>query len=226
MSKYDLLTTYLKSQSPDSQETALYFKDLERILGTKLPPAARAHRPWWANTESHSHASSWLGAGWKIDSVDLSAERVVFTRISAESEPPRRNRGTYQNLRHLFQNLPPQQRQVVLTFSEVGGLIGHELPEAALRHRPWWANTTVSSQGEAWMAAGWRLQHVYPDAKLAVFRKKGEDPLRNIPRYVKEILEGPAPGRLGSGRLAKWIRLCRQVGWYFEGTVLYDLNTA
>ena len=57
----------------DSSTEQLTFAQIEHILGRPLPPSSRRHRGWWANEShgTHSHARSWLGNGWLVDSVDL-----------------------------------------------------------------------------------------------------------------------------------------------------------
>lgn len=65
----------------DSSTEQLTFAQIEQILGRPLPPSSRRHRAWWANESkgTHSHARSWLGNGWLVDSVDLSGT-VRFRR--------------------------------------------------------------------------------------------------------------------------------------------------
>jgi len=58
------------------------FAQLEKAIADQLPPSARKYRPWWANERGrHVQASSWLGVGWKVGSVDLTGEIVTFNRI-------------------------------------------------------------------------------------------------------------------------------------------------
>lgn len=58
------------------------FGQLEEAIADQLAPSARKHRPWWANERGrHVQASSWLGVGWKVGSVDLTGEIVTFDRI-------------------------------------------------------------------------------------------------------------------------------------------------
>ncbi|SPE18354.1 hypothetical protein SBA5_150088 [Candidatus Sulfotelmatomonas gaucii] len=58
------------------------FGKLEKAIADQLPPSARKHRPWWANERGrHVQASSWLGVGLKVGSVDLTGEIVTFNRI-------------------------------------------------------------------------------------------------------------------------------------------------
>ncbi len=56
------------------------FSEVERILGRGLPPSARRHRAWWANSGTHGQAAAWMGVGWLVDVVDLSAGTVRFRR--------------------------------------------------------------------------------------------------------------------------------------------------
>ena len=97
------------------------------------------------------------------------------------------------------------------------------------KDRTWWANTKSSPQGLSWMIVGWRVEKVFLKAGIVTFRRKGDNSLKNISRYVEDLLNGSA--HLGSppaNTLASWIRFCKRVGWYFEATVLYErggLNT-
>ena len=56
------------------------FVELEELLGVGLPASARNHRSWWANTPSNYHAKAWLDPGWRVDDVNLTAERVTFRK--------------------------------------------------------------------------------------------------------------------------------------------------
>jgi hypothetical protein len=132
-------------------------------------------------------------------------------------------RRMYGNLQEFFKSIPQQQEQVALNLSDFTNIMGHDLPKTAYKDRPWWANTDSSPQGKSWQSAGWKLDSIYLHGKVAVFRRKAEDPLTSIPRYIKAILDGgshimPPPAH----KLTSWIRFCRKVGWYFEGKVLYE----
>jgi hypothetical protein len=82
MSRYDALTHFLASQPPEKREIRMWFREIEQIVGT-LPASARQFRPWWGNS-THAHALSWQRAGWKVDTVILTSELVVFVRGQAE----------------------------------------------------------------------------------------------------------------------------------------------
>lgn len=92
MSKYDALGNYLRSCG--AGEIPMTFAEIERIVGTKLPPSAYAHRPWWSNNASNSVLTKvWLAAGYRSARVDMAARRLVFARlgrlsgVSDEPEP-------------------------------------------------------------------------------------------------------------------------------------------
>ncbi|PYG79884.1 MULTISPECIES: HNH endonuclease [unclassified Pseudomonas] len=80
------LADFLRSQTVNSVE--LTFAQIDELVGG-LPPVARNHNAWWANSrtdDSHTWAHLWIEAGWERKSLDLSAEVVVFERHSREQE--------------------------------------------------------------------------------------------------------------------------------------------
>ena len=84
MSQYDPLYVYLTNMAASRADITLRFADLEQILGMALPESAYVRRPWWGNETSangQSQARAWVAAGWRVDSVDLGAERVHFRRV-------------------------------------------------------------------------------------------------------------------------------------------------
>jgi hypothetical protein len=84
MSQYDPLYEYLTNMTASRAEITLRFADVEQILGMALPDGAYTRRPWWGNepgTSDQAQARAWVAAGWRVDSVDLGAERVHFRRV-------------------------------------------------------------------------------------------------------------------------------------------------
>jgi hypothetical protein len=226
MSKYDPFRDYLAGKGSEEQAIRLSFDDMESIMATELPKTARADRTWWANTLRSNHAKSWLTSGWKVDKVDLVQGFVLFVRVtttktaaSARSD----KRGNYHYFRSFLQSLTPDQRQLVLSFEEIESIIRKKLPNMASVDRPWWANTKTSPQGYSWTSSGWQVENVFLKARTIVFRKRGENPLISIPRYIRSLLESTAHmGWPDNHTLMQWIGFCRRVGWFFEGTVLYE----
>lgn len=234
MAKYDALTQFLRGQADERSELTLSFASLETILGHPLPPTARVDRPWWANTQASNHARRWLNAGWRVARVDLAASQVVFDRgqpryrgrAASTASTSGRSHSAYDGLREFLAKVPEQQHQLALTLTELGEAIGRPLPPTALSDVCWWANTrSASPQAAAWLELGWFVDRIYlaRESPIVVFRRKGHDPLRSIPRYVKSLLEsGGTSIRPDAGTLRGWVHLCRAVGWYFEGSVLYE----
>jgi hypothetical protein len=83
MGKYDPLRRFLENAVPDASEITLSFRQIEQILEDTLPYTARHQRTWWANqvrSGTHPQASSWLDAGWVVDTVEPGREWVRFRR--------------------------------------------------------------------------------------------------------------------------------------------------
>jgi len=77
--KYTPLYHWLLTKRAESEIT-LPFSDLESILEANLPRSAYSDRTWWANTTGGSgrHSRSWLSAGWRVSTVNLTAHIVIF----------------------------------------------------------------------------------------------------------------------------------------------------
>jgi hypothetical protein len=81
MGKYTQLGEYLKAHK--AAEIRLSFEQIERIIGSKLPPSSKEHRAWWSNNPSNSVMTKvWLSAGYRSEQVDIEAGKLVFRRVS------------------------------------------------------------------------------------------------------------------------------------------------
>lgn len=86
-SRYTPLALYLQTLPLDHDKEELSFEDIELFIGGRLPRYARQHRSWWANDSTgHVQSIQWLAAGWRVSSVNMSAERVVFSRIKEREQ--------------------------------------------------------------------------------------------------------------------------------------------
>ena len=224
MSKYNPFSDFFENLPESDCEHVFSFNKIQRILGTNLPPTALIDRPWWANTRSSNHAKHWLKAGWKVSNVDFKNDRITFVRIGSKKALNKIiSRNRYKNLKVFFKSIPSHQKQIALSFEEIAKKLGGSLPETAFRDRPWWANVKSSPQGASWVSAGWIVEKVFLKAKIVTFRQKFSNPLTSIPRYVKGILDGTSHlGQPAVRTIIDWIRFCKQVGWYFEATVLFE----
>lgn len=85
--KYEALEAFL--QEKGFEEIPLSFSEIEKIIGRKLPPSARKHRPWWSNNPSNSTIThAWLNAGYKTERVDMGSEKLVFRRMRRKPSTP------------------------------------------------------------------------------------------------------------------------------------------
>jgi len=77
--RYRPLTEYLMQDARDRIE--LTFVEIEALLGgVHLPPSARNPRlaQWWENDYAQDPARAWMMAGYLVEAVDISGERVRF----------------------------------------------------------------------------------------------------------------------------------------------------
>ena len=76
--KYRGLAEYLLSSN--ETRVTLTYSQIEEILGFALPDTARKFKQsYWANTETHSYASSWMTVGYKTR-VDVDNDTVTFVK--------------------------------------------------------------------------------------------------------------------------------------------------
>ncbi|MDX2274989.1 MAG: hypothetical protein NW206_06015 [Hyphomonadaceae bacterium] len=64
-------------------------------------------------------------------------------------------------------------RPEMLTFEDIEGIIGKQLPQSAVKHRSFWANDNQDhhSHARAWMGAGYRVAYVDRDEKVVRFER-------------------------------------------------------
>ncbi|WP_281883293.1 hypothetical protein [Paenibacillus sp. YYML68] len=79
-SKYSPITDLLNRKN-EHRNITLTFDEIEELLKFKLPASAYKHNSWWANEQdgNHSHARSWLSAGWKTTDVEL-GDKITFIK--------------------------------------------------------------------------------------------------------------------------------------------------
>ena len=76
--KYRGLAEHLLSSN--GTRVTLSYSQIEDILGFALPDTARKFKQsYWANTETHSYASSWMAVGYKAR-VDTESDTVTFIK--------------------------------------------------------------------------------------------------------------------------------------------------
>lgn len=86
MGKYEKLSAFLRAQR--AQEVPMTFREIEKIIGFRLPDSARSHRAWWSNNPTNNvMTGEWLEAGFETEQVDMGGEHVVFRRKMKEAAP-------------------------------------------------------------------------------------------------------------------------------------------
>ena len=76
-SKYEPLKTFLGESG--RAEIPMAFKEIEAIIGCKLPPKASGYPAWWSNNPSNNPMTrAWLNAGYKSERVDTKNRKLIF----------------------------------------------------------------------------------------------------------------------------------------------------
>lgn len=77
MSKYEPIRHYLSEAAREA--VRMTFREMEAVLGFRLPASARRHPAWWANNPSNNTMTrQWLAAGYETAQVDIGRETLVF----------------------------------------------------------------------------------------------------------------------------------------------------
>ena len=77
-SKYQALSEYLYERW--EKRIVLSYDEIEDVLGFELPTSAHTlPQSFWANTEYHNYAKSWLLLGYKAK-VNVKTKNVTFER--------------------------------------------------------------------------------------------------------------------------------------------------
>ena len=81
MAKYDALRDYLMRRK--EREFEITFQEIEKVLGSTLPPSA-ARPQWWANVKranTHVQRAAWGAAGYDAFLV-VDSKKVKFRRVT------------------------------------------------------------------------------------------------------------------------------------------------
>jgi len=92
---------------------------------------------------------------------------------------------------------------VKLSFAEIDGIIGENLPMSAYRDEKWWGNSSSSIHARAWLDAGWKMQNVNLEEGYVVFHKMENVQERGFRRKASRQAEKPfkpAPVRILKSR--------------------------
>lgn len=77
MGKYEPLGHFLRKQR--TREVPLAFREIEKIIGVKLPPKAQHQRAWWSNNPDNNVMTKvWLAAGFESAQVEWKDASWLF----------------------------------------------------------------------------------------------------------------------------------------------------
>lgn len=93
-SKYQPLADYLSKLG--GNDVTLSFSQIEKILGFKLSPSARKHRPNWANNSVEALSCGWMPVGYESYGIDMKNEIAHFRRVGSINANYLSNRETKQ----------------------------------------------------------------------------------------------------------------------------------
>ena len=230
-SKYQPLTSLLARQTTFPYQAT--FADIERALGFALPPSASKHATWWANSPLLPHSKVWYQLGLAVTAADLNAKVVTFVRRAKIEKPVRQTdkqkamilhaeSGTtvpgsgktrtskYAPLADFLSRLSPPY---VASFDEIEKALGFPLPQSALGHAAWWANSDRSPQGRAWDSAGLAAKTPRLAQKTVTFVHKDEsaaaahDKLPATSQAPVEAPDAPEPDVPRKSRTSKYAPL-------------------
>lgn len=78
--KYRPLWEWLRGQTDPA--VTVTFADVERVLGSPLPPSSRRHLPHWYGYDNTAVGRAIRDAGWRARNVSLTSETVTFERVA------------------------------------------------------------------------------------------------------------------------------------------------
>lgn len=133
-------------------------------------------------------------------------------------------RGKYFSLREVLRKVPAETEQVTLEFREIEKIVGDQLPKSARTYTAYWTNTSSPNRlVKAIRDEGWEVEDVFLKAGIVVLRRKDTDPISGMTKYIHYIIENsPKVPKPNQDVLARWIRTCRQLGFYYQGKSLYE----
>lgn len=100
--KYDTLQKWLRDQPESTSFMDVSFAELESVLQSSLPASAYKRREWWSNSQRNTQAKAWVKGGWRVQTVDLDAQRLTFRRTPVGMTQP-----FFSDVLHRIQRIRP-----------------------------------------------------------------------------------------------------------------------
>lgn len=79
--------------------------------------------------------------------------------------------GKYTPLETYLRGLPESQREIMLRFEEIEGILNSKLPSSAYEDRRWWDHAKEGNHvnGRSWSNAGWQIGSLNVNEKWVKF---------------------------------------------------------
>jgi hypothetical protein len=79
--------------------------------------------------------------------------------------------GKYAPLETYLRELPESQREIMLRFEEIEGILNSKLPSSAYEDRRWWDHEKEGNHinGRSWTNAGWKVGRLEVNEKWVKF---------------------------------------------------------
>jgi len=106
-----------------------------------------------------------------VPEVSTGDTRIMFCLNCARKIVSPRVMGKYDGLRNHLKFRAAFTDTVRLSFAQIDGIIGDNLPLSAYRHEEWWSNSPTNAHARAWLDAGWKVQEVDFKNGYVVFQK-------------------------------------------------------
>lgn len=92
-----------------------------------------------------------------IAPIVVPATKIAPTHEEGDNDAPQ---GTYAKLSAHLAEQPATVTSRLVTFQDIEGILGKELPRSAFDYRAWWANDPTKPQSGAWLDEGWRASSI------------------------------------------------------------------
>lgn len=85
--RFGPLAIWLQKVPLSTESISLSFQDIETFIGDELSTSARSNRIWWSNNlKLNPQSRAWWEAGWRVATVKMAEEVVVFARVEGRKK--------------------------------------------------------------------------------------------------------------------------------------------
>ncbi len=111
---------------------------------------------------------------------------IICLNCARRAVTPRRLGTKYSPLSRYLLRRATFTESLVLSFSEIEGIIGDNLPSTATRDSDWWKNSRFTAQGRAWIDVGWNVENVNMDNRKATLIRVAKPEIQPEKKTIKK----------------------------------------